>query len=106
MFLGEATFQAEKSMSTKVGVLGGGQLGRMLAEAASPLGIELFSLDPNPDCPTSHSLPSSRCIQGDFRDARAVAKFMALVDVVTFEIEHINVAALESDGGRAALIVI
>lgn len=87
-------------LGTKVGVLGGGQLGRMLAEAASPLGIQLYTLDPNPECPASHSLPTAQCIQGDFRDARDVAKFMALVDVVTFEIEHIKVSALESDSGR------
>ncbi|MFC6737502.1 NAD(P)-dependent oxidoreductase, partial [Halolamina salina] len=34
-----------------LGVVGGGQLGRMLAEAASPLGVDVVVLDPTPDCP-------------------------------------------------------
>ena len=38
-----------------VGVVGGGQLGRMLAEAAAPLGVEVIVLDPTPDCPAAPS---------------------------------------------------
>ncbi|PWG73791.1 5-(carboxyamino)imidazole ribonucleotide synthase, partial [Enterococcus hirae] len=36
-----------------IGVVGGGQLGRMLAEAAAPLGVEVVVLDPTPECPAS-----------------------------------------------------
>ncbi|MBB6645278.1 5-(carboxyamino)imidazole ribonucleotide synthase [Halobellus ruber] len=68
-----------------LGVVGGGQLGRMLAEAAAPLGVEVVVLDPTPDCPAA---PVARDqIVGDFDDPDAFAEFAARVDAVTFEIE-------------------
>jgi 5-(carboxyamino)imidazole ribonucleotide synthase len=68
-----------------IGVVGGGQLGRMLAEAAAPLGVEVIVLDPTPDCPAA---PVARDqIVGDFDDPDAFAELAARVDALTFEIE-------------------
>lgn len=58
---------------TVLGVLGGGQLGRMLCQAASPMGIKVAVLDPLPDCPASGI--SYKHIVGSFRDTTAVRSF-------------------------------
>ncbi|RBI61296.1 5-(carboxyamino)imidazole ribonucleotide synthase [halophilic archaeon] len=68
-----------------LGVVGGGQLGRMLAEAASPLGVELVVLDPTPDCPAAPVVREQ--IVGDFDDADALDELAARSDALTFEIE-------------------
>ena len=68
-----------------LGVVGGGQLGRMLAEAAAPLGVEVVVLDPTPDCPAA---PVARDqIVGDFDDPDAFDDLAARTDALTFEIE-------------------
>jgi 5-(carboxyamino)imidazole ribonucleotide synthase len=68
-----------------LGVVGGGQLGRMLAEAAAPLGVEVVVLDPTPDCPAA---PVARDqIVGDFDDPDAFDQLAARTDALTFEIE-------------------
>jgi 5-(carboxyamino)imidazole ribonucleotide synthase len=68
-----------------LGVVGGGQLGRMLAEAAAPLGVEVVVLDPTPDCPAS---PVAReQIVGEFDDPEAFRELAERVDALTFEIE-------------------
>jgi len=68
-----------------LGVVGGGQLGRMLAEAAGPLGVELVVLDPTPDCPASPVCRDQ--IVGEFDDVDAVRELAERADVLTFEIE-------------------
>ncbi|GGL61249.1 5-(carboxyamino)imidazole ribonucleotide synthase [Halocalculus aciditolerans] len=68
-----------------LGVVGGGQLGRMLAEAASPLGVDVVVLDPTPDCPAAP--PAAAQIQGDFDDPEALDELAARSDALTFEIE-------------------
>ena len=68
-----------------LGVVGGGQLGRMLAEAAAPLGVEVIVLDPTPDCPAA---PVARDqIVGEFDDPDAFDQLAARTDALTFEIE-------------------
>jgi len=68
-----------------LGVVGGGQLGRMLGEAAAPLGVELVVLDPTPDCPAS---PVARDqIVAEFDDEAAVHELAERADYLTFEIE-------------------
>ncbi|WP_259519636.1 5-(carboxyamino)imidazole ribonucleotide synthase [Halanaeroarchaeum sp. HSR-CO] len=78
-----------------VGVVGGGQLGRMLAEAASPLGIEVVVLDPTPDCPAYP--PAADQIVADFDDESAIEDLADRVDVLTLEIE-----LADPEGFRAA----
>ena len=68
-----------------LGVVGGGQLGRMLAEAAAPLGVDIVVLDPTPDCPAA---PVARDqIVADFDDADGIFELADRVDALTFEIE-------------------
>ena len=81
--------------SKRIGVLGGGQLGRMLAESASPLDISLWTLDPAIDCPASHSLPDTQRILGNFRDASAIERLVQHCDVLTYEIEHVDCDAIQ-----------
>lgn len=76
-----------------IGIIGGGQLGRMLTLAAKPLGFEVVVLDPNPHCPAAQV--GAAVITGDLYDEGAIKKLSAAADVVTIEIEHLNTDALE-----------
>ncbi|ELY85311.1 5-(carboxyamino)imidazole ribonucleotide synthase [Natrialba taiwanensis] len=76
-----------------IGVVGGGQLGRMLAEAAAPLGVEVVVLDPTADCPAA---PVARDqIVADFGDEAGIRELAARADVLTFEIELADQDVLE-----------
>ncbi|WP_135851414.1 5-(carboxyamino)imidazole ribonucleotide synthase [Halorussus salinus] len=76
-----------------IGVVGGGQLGRMLAEAAAPLGVEVVVLDPTPDCPAS---PVARDqIVGEFDDEEGIDELAACADYLTYEIELADPDVLE-----------
>ncbi len=77
-----------------LGIVGGGQLGRMLGEAASPLGVETVVLDPTPDCPAIP--PAADQIVADFDDLTAIKSLAERVDVLTLEIELADPDALES----------
>ncbi|AZH25532.1 5-(carboxyamino)imidazole ribonucleotide synthase [Haloplanus aerogenes] len=82
-----------------LGVVGGGQLGRMLAEAAAPLGVEVIVLDPTPDCPAA---PVARDqIVGDFDDPDAISRLAERTDALTYEIELADPDYL-ADAGAAA----
>ncbi len=77
-----------------LGVVGGGQLGRMLAEAAAPLGVEVVVLDPTPECPAS---PVARDqIVAEFDDEEGVQELAARADYLTYEIELADPDLLES----------
>jgi 5-(carboxyamino)imidazole ribonucleotide synthase len=77
-----------------VGVLGAGQLGKMLAAAAAPWDLNLHMLDPTAEPPAAHLC--RRFVQGDFRNKQTVLDFGADCDVLTIEIEQVNVDALEA----------
>jgi 5-(carboxyamino)imidazole ribonucleotide synthase len=81
----------------RVGIVGAGQLGRMLALAGYPLGIDCTLLDTSADAPGAQVADS---MLGELDDTQALAKLAAAVDVVTLEIENVAVAALESLRGR------
>ena len=68
-----------------VGVVGGGQLGRMLGEAAGPLGVEVVALDPTPDPPAAPVVRDT--VAAGFEDADAVEALAERADVLTYEIE-------------------
>ncbi|MDR0955799.1 MAG: 5-(carboxyamino)imidazole ribonucleotide synthase [Candidatus Nomurabacteria bacterium] len=74
-------------MIERVGIIGGGQLGRMLVEAANPLGFRSICLDPTEHCPTS--LVGSKQIQAELDDTGAIRRLADQSDVLTWEIEHI-----------------
>ena len=81
-----------------VGILGGGQLGRMLAMAAARLGLDTVILDPDPQAPAARV--AARHIRAAHDDAEALAAFADAVDVATFEFENVPAAALDALEGR------
>ncbi|KAG9454991.1 hypothetical protein H6P81_007895 [Aristolochia fimbriata] len=78
---------------TIVGVLGGGQLGRMLCQAASQMAIKVMILDPLENCPAS-SLCYHHMV-GSFDDGDTVQEFAKRCGVLTVEIEHVDASTLE-----------
>jgi len=72
----------------KIGIIGGGQLGMMMAEEAIPLGHEIISLDPNPHCPLSHY--ASTHITAAYDDVDALQKLYTSCDVITYEFENVD----------------
>ena len=77
----------------KAGILGGGQLGRMLLQAAANYPVETFVMENDPECPSAHLC--HHFTKGDIKDPDAVYNFGKGLDVVTIEIENVNVEALE-----------
>lgn len=77
----------------KVGILGGGQLGRMLLQAAANYPAETFVMENDPSCPAATLCHQFH--QGNIREYDSVLQFGRLVDVLTIEIEQVNVDALE-----------
>ncbi|PZU58368.1 MAG: 5-(carboxyamino)imidazole ribonucleotide synthase [Sphingobium sp.] len=76
-----------------IGILGGGQLGRMLAMAAAQLGYRTHIFAPEASGPAADVSP--RWTQADYSDADALARFADTVDVVTYEFENIETSALD-----------
>lgn len=75
-----------------IGILGGGQLGRMIAIAAAELGYRCLILEPQVNCPASHVADH---IAASYDDEQALARFADAVDVVTLEFENVPVTCLE-----------
>lgn len=82
-----------------IGILGGGQLGRMTAMAARSLGYRVQVLDPDRSCPASFVVDS--CFTASFDDTQAAAHLARGSDVVTLEIEQISLASLEESARYA-----
>jgi 5-(carboxyamino)imidazole ribonucleotide synthase len=78
----------------KIGILGGGQLGRMLLQAAANYPVQTFVLENDPECPSAHLC--HRFTQGDIRNYDDVYHFGKNLDCLTIEIESVNVEALET----------
>ena len=76
----------------KLGILGGGQLGKMLALAAQNWELETWILDASEDFPAASVC--SNFVKGDFKDFDDVYNFGKQVDILTIEIEHVNTEAL------------
>lgn len=77
-----------------IGIVGGGQLGRMLTQAAKPLGFEVVVLDPGANCPAAQV--GARQIVGDLYDAKALARLADQSDIITVEIEHLDANSLKN----------
>ena len=75
-----------------IGMLGGGQLGRMFALSARVLGYKVVVLEPDPHSPAAQV--ADQHIQADYDDADALAQFAQLCDVITTEFENIPAAVL------------
>jgi 5-(carboxyamino)imidazole ribonucleotide synthase len=76
-----------------IGILGGGQLGRMLAAAAQGLGFDVAVLSPKTDAPDARVARFP--ITADYTDETALARLAEVCDVVTFEFENVPATALE-----------
>ncbi|WP_407522089.1 5-(carboxyamino)imidazole ribonucleotide synthase [Lacibacter sp. MH-610] len=77
----------------KVGILGGGQLGRMLLQSAANYPVETYVMENDEHCPSAHLC--HHFTKGNIKDFDAVYNFGKQVDVLTIEIEAVNVDALE-----------
>lgn len=84
-----------------IGILGGGQLARMLALAAKPLGYRVVVLDPDPNCPASSV--AEEVVVGNFDDAAVFAAFQKRCDVITFEFENVPSQHLQALEQRVPL---
>jgi 5-(carboxyamino)imidazole ribonucleotide synthase len=82
-----------KITSMKAGILGGGQLGRMLLQAAANYTVETYVLENDPHCPAAHLC--HHFVLGDITNFDDVYAFGKKVDVLTIEIENVNIEALE-----------
>ena len=82
---------------TTVGILGGGQLARMLALSGAPLGLRFLVLDSTADACAAQFVP---CLQADYRDQTALAEFASRVDVATFDFENVPAESAQWLAGR------
>jgi 5-(carboxyamino)imidazole ribonucleotide synthase len=82
-----------------IGILGGGQLGRMTAMAARSMGYRVQVMDPDPSCPARFVVDA--CFVGSWEDAKAAADLARGCDVVTLEIEQISLASLDAAARHA-----
>jgi len=82
-----------KGGSIKLGILGGGQLGRMLIQKAIDYNISTFVMDPDENAPCKDLCTGFT--HGNFRNFEEVMRFGANMDVITVEIEHVSVDALD-----------
>ncbi|MCS6774963.1 MAG: 5-(carboxyamino)imidazole ribonucleotide synthase [Chloroherpetonaceae bacterium] len=76
----------------RIGVLGGGQLGRMLALAGYPLGLRFRFFDPHPESPAGHL---AELVTGAYDDVDALAYFGAGCDLITYEFENVPFDAVQ-----------
>jgi 5-(carboxyamino)imidazole ribonucleotide synthase len=81
-------------LSSRIGILGGGQLGLMLLQAAVDWNLDIHVLDPDSEAPCSKIAPHFQ--QGSLQDYDTVYEFGKSLDVITIEIEKVNVEALEA----------
>lgn len=84
-----------------IGILGGGQLGRMLGFAARAMGYRLVALDPDPACPTA--AVADEIVVGHYDDVPAARRLAAMSDVVTYELEHVGLDAAAAAAELAPL---
>ncbi len=79
--------------NSTIGIIGGGQLGRMSAMAAARLGYRCHIFTPEPDSPAAQV--SAACTIGAYEDPAALGAFAASVDVITFEFENVSAQGLD-----------
>ena len=77
-----------------IGIIGGGQLGRMLAIAARQMDYKTVVLDPDSNCPAGQV--ADRAIRSDYSDLKASSELAALADVVTYEFENVDADSVSS----------
>ncbi len=76
-----------------IGIVGGGQLGRMMALSARYMGFRVGVLDPTPDCPTAQVADFQ--VTADYDDTAAIRELAEKSDVLTYEFENVNADAID-----------
>ncbi|MCF7926850.1 MAG: 5-(carboxyamino)imidazole ribonucleotide synthase [Candidatus Izimaplasma sp.] len=76
-----------------IGIIGGGQLGLMMAEAAHQLNHTVYGLDPNPNCPLSKK--ADTMITANYNDKKAFKQLVNSTDVLTYEFENVDLTLIE-----------
>ena len=76
-----------------IGIVGGGQLGRMLTLSAHQMGYKVIVIDPSENCPAAQV--GAKQIKAGLKDANAIKKLAEYSDVITIEVEHVDVDSLE-----------
>jgi 5-(carboxyamino)imidazole ribonucleotide synthase len=90
------------SSDFKLGILGGGQLGKMLLAETRKFDIQTYILDPSSEAPSQFG--AKKFLQGNLMDFETVYQFGKLVDLLTIEIENVNLDALEKLEAEGLLI--
>src|SRR4051794_35804651 len=85
-----------------IGIVGGGQLGRMLTMAALPLGFKVIIVDPGKHSPAAGA--GAEEITADLHDEAALKELAARSDFVTIEIEHLDAGILEKLAAAGAVV--
>tara|TARA_B100000242_G_scaffold204476_1_gene148284 strand:- start:7563 stop:8702 length:1140 start_codon:yes stop_codon:yes gene_type:complete len=80
-------------LNKKIGIIGGGQLGKMILDETNKIDLQVSILDPNKNSPCKNL--TKNFILGDFNDFDTVLNFGLAHDIISYEIEHINVDALD-----------
>ena len=87
-----------------IGLIGGGQLARMLASSAARLGFRTIVLEPGADCPAAQVC--NRHIVAAYDDAAALDELQQACDVITYEFENVPLAAEDSHSNAATARVL
>lgn len=82
----------KKPFHKVIGIIGGGQLGKMLIESGMPCNMQYNVLDPDPNAPCKKY--ALNFINADLNDKNAIEKLAQISDTITYEIEHVNTSAL------------
>lgn len=85
------SFKAPMLPPQMIGIIGGGQLGRMMAIAAKYMGYDVTVLDPTPNCPTAQV--ADKQIVAAYDDMRAIKELTEISDRVTYEFENVDLTA-------------
>lgn len=84
-----------------IGIIGGGQLGQMMALSAKYGGMKVITLDPTPNCPCGQVADEQ--IVAEYSDVKAIEKLAEKSDVLTYEFENVDLRALESVAKKVAV---
>lgn len=79
----------------KIGIIGGGQLGQMMAMSAIEMGYQIIVLDPDQNCPCAHL--SSQFICAAYDDAQALKQLNEMCDIITYEFENVPISTLQEN---------
>jgi 5-(carboxyamino)imidazole ribonucleotide synthase len=97
-----APHQVKLKPGDTIGILGGGQLGRMLATAAARLGLRCQVFSPDPDSPAFDVVLNGTC--AEYADVEALELFASDVDIITYEFENVPAAAAMILGARRPVL--